>query len=162
MRMRTSPAASVEQPSRGGVTWMAGVTRFLLLLTPATIHSNYTTVAFRLCSVKTLVYCVCYFGLVVALWVIATSFDININISEKNTAEMNFVDISSQIPLWVMAVNYMLTPFLVAAGMPSIPHLVLAADIKWPKYGMMVVCSTLAISSANITCKYEYQRITLF
>ena len=58
MRMRTSPAASVEQPSRGGVTWMAGLTRFLFLLTPATMARTYLWGAATLVVVWTTLYLV--------------------------------------------------------------------------------------------------------
>ena len=131
-------------PPRETASLMSKVSRWMILLSPATMDRENTRVNFKWFSVKLLMYSLCNFGPFAIVNLVSYLTGLNAQLSDLNPAKSkNIIDTGSELASMAVAVSASVFPFLFASGIPSISGLALTRDLASPKYGKVFIFGSL-------------------
>ena len=139
------------------VTWMSKLVWFLVKLSPVSTNQAFTEAKFKFFSLKTLIFCLGCYGPTVTLNIVGQVTGYTYEVTKHMTISKNKIDQGSMLATSVVAGCTVLFPFLVSSGIPAISMIALASDLRWPKYGLMVVVSTLLTITAQIFGKVPFR-----
>ena len=126
-----------------------------------------TKVLFKLCSIVTLTFIAVYWGLYflfMALYIEGVSRVQDVMM--EFMMRMNAIDNASMFAYGILVNFFPLCPLFLGHALPSIPTLILAKDLKWPKHGakyvasifLCVVGSTMT-NAVNLNLAFEEKNV---
>ena len=139
------------------VTWMSKLVWFLVKLSPVSTNQGFTEAKFKFFSLKTLIFCLGCYGPTVALTTVGQVTGYTSEVTKLMTITKNKIDQGSMLATSVVAGCTVIFPFLVSSGIPALSTIALASDLRWPKYGLMVVLSTLMTITAGMFGKVLFR-----
>ena len=118
------------------------LSRMMILLSPATTDRGNTRVNFKWLSWKTLVFTLCYVGLLAAANLVnfLTGFNSQIYSLDQTT---NIIDTGSEFAHLAVRVATITLPFIFASGLPFISGLALKKDLTSPNIGLVFILGSL-------------------
>ena len=137
-------------PLQDETSWMSRMSKLVIKLSPATSDKNFTRIGFRILSVKTLLFCIGYFGPTLASLILMDIMGISDKVAEQYM-KGNTMEILSIFASMGSTIFLEFFPFVFASGLPFISSLATDLELPWPKYGTQVlVGGILLIASISV------------
>ena len=140
---------------------MSKLSRVTILLTPATSDMMKKRVKFKMLSVKTVVFTICYFGLAVGVSLVSYLTGFSQQLSSIDQTK-SIIDTGSKFASFAVMAACQAFPFLIAHGIPSISGLALANDLTSPKYGLLLIFGNLLSPFAFFLGKIYSSKLCTF
>ena len=127
------------------MSWMSKVVQFLIKVcfVPVTYDHMEDRYIFSLCSVKTLVFFLIYWGLLLSTYISGTVGAATFNDALIEYAEnTNIIDSASSFFFGIFTLGiFAFSPLFLAKGVPFISAIVQASDLRWPRHGAKHILS---------------------
>ena len=137
-------------PLQEETSWMSRMSKILIKLSPATSDKQFTQIGFRILSVKTLLFCIGYFGPMIASMIMMHIMGISGKVAEQYM-KGNIMEMLSNSASMGSTIFLEFFPFVFASGLPSISSLATDLELPWPKYGTQIlVGGILLIASVSV------------
>ena len=125
------------------VTWMSKLVWLVVKLLPVTTNKDFTEATFKLFSFKTFAFCLFFIGPVLATTIVLQMTGVMAESLKQMVNMNNIIDQGSVLATFASFGIFILSPFLVSSGIPAVSMIALASDLRWPKYGLLVVVATI-------------------
>ena len=155
--------ASPSTMSGRPVTCMSRIVWIVVNLLPVTTNKGFKKANFKLFSLKTLFFCLFFIGPFVAVNTVAISTGVVSEAFMQMNIINNIISQGSLLATCAALGCQSLSPFLVSSDIPAVSTIALAQDLRWPKYGLMVVLANVLTLVGQFFGKYPFEpRISLF